>query len=168
MNFSAMSDSSQPCRLWPARLLFPWNSSGKNTGVGRHSLLQGMDIPDPRIESRSPALQADSLSSKPPGKPVFGEPSNENKPNFWAKVNTLFEKLIPVINEEFSVHKINVKILNKGLAIKSSNLVRYKTTWPCRIHFRKPLQKVSWDDGGKDYMTLNNAYYNLISIFYYL
>ena len=27
------------------------------------------DLPDPGIEPRSPALQADSLPSKPPGKP---------------------------------------------------------------------------------------------------
>ena len=29
------------------------------------------DRPDPRIEPRSPALQADSLPSEPPGKPAF-------------------------------------------------------------------------------------------------
>ena len=29
-------------------------------------------LPDPEIEPRSPALQADSLLSKPPGKPYFG------------------------------------------------------------------------------------------------
>ena len=28
------------------------------------------DLPDPKIESGSPALQADSLPSEPPGKPV--------------------------------------------------------------------------------------------------
>ena len=28
------------------------------------------DLPDPGIESRSPALQADSLPSEPPGKPA--------------------------------------------------------------------------------------------------
>ena len=28
--------------LWPARLLCPWNSPGKNTGVSCHSLLQGI------------------------------------------------------------------------------------------------------------------------------
>ena len=33
-----MSDSLQP----PARLLCPWNSPGKNTGVGSHSLLLGI------------------------------------------------------------------------------------------------------------------------------
>ena len=33
---------SQPHRLQPTRLLCPWNSPGKNTGVGCHSLLQGI------------------------------------------------------------------------------------------------------------------------------
>ena len=32
----------QPHGLLPARLLHPWNSPGKNTGVGCHSLLQGI------------------------------------------------------------------------------------------------------------------------------
>ena len=40
----------------------------KNTGVGCHSHLQG-DLPDPGVKPRSPLLQADSLSSKPLGKP---------------------------------------------------------------------------------------------------
>ena len=35
-----MSDSLQPHGLWPARLLCPWDSPGKNTGVDCHSLLQ--------------------------------------------------------------------------------------------------------------------------------
>ena len=29
------------------------------------------DLPDPGIEPRSPALQADALSSEPPGKPII-------------------------------------------------------------------------------------------------
>ena len=47
----------------PARLLCLWNSPGKNTGVGSHSLLQGIFSTqglNPRIEPRSPALQVDS------------------------------------------------------------------------------------------------------------
>ena len=35
-----MSDSLQPHGQQPTRLLFPWNSPGKNTGVGYHFLLQ--------------------------------------------------------------------------------------------------------------------------------
>ena len=37
---SAMSDSLRPYGLWPARLLCPWDSPGKNTRVGYHALLQ--------------------------------------------------------------------------------------------------------------------------------
>ena len=37
-----MSDSLQPHGLEPARLLCPWGSPGKNTGVGCHALLQGI------------------------------------------------------------------------------------------------------------------------------
>ena len=37
---SVVSDSLQPRGPWPARLLCPWDSPGKNTGVGCHFLLQ--------------------------------------------------------------------------------------------------------------------------------
>lgn len=59
---------------------------------------------------------------------ICGVSSNKNKAHFCPKKDTLFEKweLILGITEEFLVHKINVKILNKGLAIKSSNLLKYK------------------------------------------
>ena len=33
---------SSSLQLQPSRLLCPWNSPGKNTGVGSHSLLQGI------------------------------------------------------------------------------------------------------------------------------
>ena len=39
---SVGSDSVRSCGLQPVGLLCPWNSSGKNTGVGSHSLLQGI------------------------------------------------------------------------------------------------------------------------------
>ena len=40
VNCSVISNFLQPCGLYFARLLCPWNSLGKNPGVGRHSLLQ--------------------------------------------------------------------------------------------------------------------------------
>ena len=66
VNHSLMSDSLQPHGLKLARLLGPWDSPGKNTGVGSHSLLQG-DLPDPGIKPGTPTLQEDSLPSEPPG-----------------------------------------------------------------------------------------------------
>ena len=104
----------------------PWDSPGKNTGVGCHFLLQCMKVkresevaqscltlatpwtaahqaplsmgfsrqehwsglpfpspghlPDPGIEARSPALQADTLTSEPPGKPQCQTISLVNSP----------------------------------------------------------------------------------------
>ena len=50
---SVVSDSLQPYGLQPARLLCPWSSPGKNTGVGNHFLLQG-GLPNPGMEPKSP------------------------------------------------------------------------------------------------------------------
>ena len=66
VSHSVVSDSLRPHGLWPARLLCPWDSSGKNTGVDCHSLLQRI-FPTQGIKPGSPALQADSLSSEPQG-----------------------------------------------------------------------------------------------------
>ena len=41
---SFMSDSVRPHRWQPTRLLCPWDSPGKNTGVGCHCLLQCMKV----------------------------------------------------------------------------------------------------------------------------
>ena len=44
----------------------------RNTGAGSHALLQGIFLTDPGIEPGSPALQAGSLPSEPPGKSQAG------------------------------------------------------------------------------------------------
>ena len=41
-SLSVASDSLRPHELQPTRLLCPWDSSGKSTGVGCHFLLQGI------------------------------------------------------------------------------------------------------------------------------
>ena len=59
-----VSNSLWPHGLWPARLLWPWDSPGKHTGVGCHFPSSG-NLPNPGIKPTSlssPALQVDSLS----------------------------------------------------------------------------------------------------------
>ena len=54
-----------PYVLQLARLLCPWNFTGKNTGVGCHPLLQGILLTQgsrPCLPHAPPALQTDSLS----------------------------------------------------------------------------------------------------------
>ena len=48
-----MSDSVQPHRLQPTRLPRPWDSPGKNTGVGCHVLLQCMKVKSEREVTQS-------------------------------------------------------------------------------------------------------------------
>ena len=49
---SVVFDSLQLFGLQPTRLLYPWDFSCTNTGVGCHFLLQG-DLPDPGIKPTS-------------------------------------------------------------------------------------------------------------------
>ena len=70
VSHSGVSDYLQPYGLLPARIFCPWDSPGKNTGVGCHSLSPG-NLSNQGIEPGSPALQADSLPSEPPGNKFF-------------------------------------------------------------------------------------------------
>ena len=59
-----------PVDCSPPGFFRAWDSPGKNTGVGCHFLFQG-NLPDLGIKPRSPALQADTLTSELPGKLNF-------------------------------------------------------------------------------------------------
>ena len=60
LSHSVVSNTLWPHGLWPARLLCPWDSPGKNTGVGCHSLLQGI-FPTQGLNPHLLHWQADSL-----------------------------------------------------------------------------------------------------------
>ena len=53
--FQSYSLRPTDCSL-PGSFLCPWNSSGRNTGVGCHALLQVGDLSNPGIKSTSPTL----------------------------------------------------------------------------------------------------------------
>ena len=57
----------------PARLLYPWDLWGKNTGVGCHLKISSLGgLPNPGIEPTSPALAGGFFTPQPPRKPKFG------------------------------------------------------------------------------------------------
>ena len=60
-----------PHGLYPARLLCPWDSPGKNTGVGCCFLLHS----DPGMKLVSPALAGRFFSTEPAGKPQRSLPN---------------------------------------------------------------------------------------------
>ena len=57
---SVMSDSVRPHRWRPTRVPHPWDSPGKNTGVGCHFLLQCM-----KVKSESEVAQSCPTLSNP-------------------------------------------------------------------------------------------------------
>ena len=57
-----MSDSLQPHRWQPTRLPSPWDSPGKNTGVGCHFLLQCMKVKsESEVAQSCPTLRPHGL-----------------------------------------------------------------------------------------------------------
>ena len=67
-----MSDSVRPHRQQPTRLPRPWDSPGKNTGVGRHFLLQCMKVKSEREVAQSCPTLSDPIDCSPPGSSVHG------------------------------------------------------------------------------------------------
>ena len=69
---SVLSKSLWPQGLWPARSLCPGHPPGKNTGVGSHSLLQGIFLTQ-GSNSRLLHWQVDTLPSESLGKPMMSK-----------------------------------------------------------------------------------------------
>ena len=67
-----MSDSVQSHRWQPTRLPRPWDSPGKNTGVGCHFLLQCMKVKSESEVAQSCLTLSDPMDCSPPGSSVHG------------------------------------------------------------------------------------------------
>ena len=67
-----MSDSVRPQRRQPTRLLRPWDSPGKNTGVGCHFLLQCMKVKSESEVAQSCQTLSDPMDCSLPGSSVHG------------------------------------------------------------------------------------------------
>ena len=67
-----MSDSVRPQRRKPARLPRPWDSAGKNTGVGCHFLLQCMKVKSESEVAQSCPTLRDPMDCSLPGFSIHG------------------------------------------------------------------------------------------------
>ena len=67
-----MSDSVRPHRRQPNRLLRPWDSPGKSTGVGCHFLLQCMKMKSESEVAQSCLTRSDPMDCSPPGSFIPG------------------------------------------------------------------------------------------------
>ena len=67
-----MSDSARPHRRQPTRLPCPWDSPGKNTGVGCHLLLQCMKVKSEREVAQSSPTPSDPMDCSLPSSSIHG------------------------------------------------------------------------------------------------
>ena len=65
-----MSDSVRPHRWQPTRLRCPWDSPGKNTGVGCHCLLQCIKVKSESEVTQSCLILCDPMDCSLPGSSV--------------------------------------------------------------------------------------------------
>ena len=110
-----MSDSVRLYGPWPSRLLCPWDSSGKSTGMDCHALLQGT-FPsygwNPCL-FRLPHWQVDSLLLASPGKPqhprrqvLFQQGEETMSAHGWGEITESCEgRLAGHLNWPFSLYK---------------------------------------------------------------
>ena len=77
-----MSDSVRPHRRQPTRLSRPWDSPGKNTGVGCHFLLQCMKEKSESEVAQSCLTLSDPMDCSLPGSSVHGFSRQE----YWSGV----------------------------------------------------------------------------------
>ena len=67
-----MSDSVQPHRWQPTRLPHPWDSPGKNIGVGCHFPLQCRKVKSESEDAQSYPTLSDPMDCRLPGSSVHG------------------------------------------------------------------------------------------------
>ena len=71
-SYSVMSDSVRLYRRHPTRLPCPWDSPGKNTGVGCHFLLQCMKVKSESEVTQSCPTVSDPMDCSPLGSSFHG------------------------------------------------------------------------------------------------
>ena len=79
---SVLSNSVWPHGRQPTRLLRPWDSPGKNTGVGCHFLLQCMKVESESEVTQSCLTLSDPMDCSLPGPPSVGFSGQQ----YWSGV----------------------------------------------------------------------------------
>ena len=118
-----MSNSVRPHRRQPTRLPHPWDSPGKNTGVGCHFLLQCMKVKSVSEVAQSGLTLSDPMDCSLPGFSVHG--IFQARVLEWGAID--FSKSVELIKDQllnkwlfafssrYLVLKVNKYLMNKSI-----------------------------------------------------
>ena len=122
-----MFDSVQPHRWQPTRLPGPWDSPGKNTGVGCHFLLQCMKVKSESEVAQSLCLTlCDLRNCSPPGSSVHGDSPGKNT---GVNCHALLQGIFYFCSKW---QKTNLNYLyqkNKSISLNNVNNTSNKRNW---------------------------------------
>ena len=126
-----MYDSLQPHRQQPTRLPCPWDSPGKNTGVGCHFFLQCMKVESESEVTQSCLTLSDPMDCRLPGSSIHG--IFQARVLEWGAIafsdstcNSAQCYVAAWMGGEFEGKWIH--ILEKGMAIHS-NILAWRIPW---------------------------------------
>ena len=89
-----MSDSVRLHRWQPIRLPCPWDSPGKNTGVGCHFLLQCMKVKSENEVAQSCLTLSNPMDCSLPGLPAYPLSMGFSRQEYWSGVPLPSPKLV--------------------------------------------------------------------------
>ena len=142
---SVLSDSSWPYGLQPARLLCPWDSPGKNTGVGCHPLLQ---------ESSQPRDQ--SLVSCIAGRQFFAAEPSEKRIATYIPLNNLICFLLQrgTSSVEDPYHSDPLLAQDMVTSLWVCMIIKVKSYWTKHSHKSFPLSVLTENPNLRFYLPL--------------
>ena len=117
-----MSDSVRPHRRQPIRLPRPWDSPGKNTGVGCHFLLQCMKVKSESEVAQSCSTLSDPIDCSLPDSSIHGKSTGVGCHCLvWrSKLIILYlewEEGVPICHQEVRRASKNEKILSNIILV---------------------------------------------------
>ena len=111
-----MSNSVRPHRRQPTRLPHPWDSPGKNSGVGCHFLLRHMKVKSESEVAQLYLTLSDPMDCSPPGSSVHG--IFQARVLEWGAALVMSNSLQPYTDcspPGFSLHGKNTGVVCHGL-----------------------------------------------------
>ena len=107
LNRSVVSNSVQPHRRQPTRPCHPWDSPGKNSGVGCHFLLQCMKVKSESEVAQSCLTLSNPMDCSLPGSFIHG--IFQARVLEWLAIAFLLILRWPIYKLSFSRRKTNVR-----------------------------------------------------------